>query len=87
MNKLETRPDARTMTVSEAVEAARAAAHSGPISWINEIRDELGQEIDVFTDGIDDRFFEKHFRWAVLAALERLAPITIVADPPEPEED
>jgi hypothetical protein len=83
----ETKPDAKTMTVSEAVKAAREAAHTRrPISWVNDLRDEIERELDVFVDGIDDRFFERHFVWAVEAALEKLAPITIVPDP-ETEED
>jgi hypothetical protein len=77
----------KTMTVSEAKKAAEGAAHTGLVSWINQPRDELEQELDVFTTKLDDWFFEKHFNWAIEAALEKLAPCTIVPDPEEPEED
>jgi hypothetical protein len=88
MNELETKPYAKVMSVSEAAKAAAEAAHTRRLtSWSGDLRDELERELDIFVDGIDDRFFEKHFVWAVEAALEMLAPIMIVADPPEPEED
>jgi hypothetical protein len=80
----------KAMTVSEAMEAAKRAAHVGystPISWIDDLRTELGAELDETTiNEIPNAFWEKHFAWAVEAALGMLAPITIMPDPETQEE-
>jgi hypothetical protein len=84
MNKLETKPYAKAITVSEAVQAARTAAHlRTPIAWSDQLRDELEQELEVFTNKLSDALLEKHFAWAVEVALGMLAPITIMPDPEE----
>jgi hypothetical protein len=77
----------KTMTTNEAAKAAEEAAHAGLISWITQLRDELEEKLNISTNELDDWFFEKHFVWAIEVALGRLAPITILPDPDDDDEE
>jgi hypothetical protein len=57
--------------------------------WVAEQRDDLWTDLTVVEaiEGVNDDVLARLFWWAVRAALDKLAPCTIVPDPEETEED